>query len=425
MTSGTFHSVELSSIIINREGRQRRDLVDIPDLAESINRIGLINPIVVTRDLVLVAGERRLEACRSIGWTNISVQFTDELTDPELRAIELEENVKRSALPWQDECKAIQEYHELRKSEATDGWSLEDTGKALGIDVSDVSRKITVAKEINSGNTRVIEAPKFSVARGIVERKAARLDEEAMEGLKELARIDKPIVEDFPESIINADFTEWSRSYSGPKFNLIHCDFPYGIGADKFNQGAAPLHGGYDDSEETYWNLCHILSSRIDQLATPSCHIVFWFSMHYYHDTLTFFNKHTDFVLDPFPLVWIKSDNIGTLPDPQRGPRRIYETAFFGSRGDRKIVRAKSNGYAAPTVRDSHMSIKPEPVLKHFFEMFVDESTIFLDPTCGSGSSVRAAESLGASHVLGLEMNPEFHASASRALRSARLMRRK
>jgi DNA modification methylase len=70
------------------------------------------------------------------------------------------------------------------------------------------------------------------------------------------------------------------------------------------------------------------------------------------------------------------------------------------------------------------MSVKPEPMLKHFFEMFVDESTIFLDPTCGSGSSVRAAESLGAAHVLGLERDPEFHESASRALRSARLMRR-
>jgi DNA modification methylase len=71
------------------------------------------------------------------------------------------------------------------------------------------------------------------------------------------------------------------------------------------------------------------------------------------------------------------------------------------------------------------MSVKPEPMLRHFFEMFVDESTIFLDPTCGSGSSLRAAEGLGASHVLGLERNSEFHESASRALRSARLMRRK
>jgi DNA modification methylase len=70
------------------------------------------------------------------------------------------------------------------------------------------------------------------------------------------------------------------------------------------------------------------------------------------------------------------------------------------------------------------MSIKPEPVLRHFFEMFVDESTIFLDPTCGSGSSLRAAEAAGASYVLGLERNPEFAEQANDALRRARQLRR-
>lgn len=422
MTSGTFHSVELSSIIINREGRQRRELTDLPELAESIGRIGLINPVVVTRDLILVAGERRLEACRSLGWTHIHAHFTDELSDPELRVIELEENVKRSALPWQDECKAILEYHDLRKAEAEE-WSIEDTGKALGISQATVSQKISVAKEIISGNDRVAEAPRYSVARGITERKAARLDEEALGELKTLAKIEKPIVEEFPDSILNRDFNEWAPSYDGPKFNFIHCDFPYGIDANKFNQGAASLHGGYDDDEGTYWKLCRTLSTSIPRLCTDSCHLVFWFSLHYYHDTLEFFNTHTDFILDPFPLIWLKSDNIGIIPDAERGPRRIYETAFFGSRGDRKIVRAKSNAYAAPTVRDVHMSVKPEPVLRHFFEMFVDESTIMLDPTCGSGSSIRAAEGLGASHVLGLEINKEFHIEASKKLRSARLMK--
>ena len=58
MTSGNFSSAPISSIIVNRDERQRRKLEGIEELAESINRIGLINPIVVTPDLVLVAGER-------------------------------------------------------------------------------------------------------------------------------------------------------------------------------------------------------------------------------------------------------------------------------------------------------------------------------------------------------------------------------
>lgn len=120
----------------------------------------------------------------------------------------------------------------------------------------------------------------------------------------------------------------------------------------------------------------------------------------------------------------MKSDGAGILPDPERGPRQIYESCFLGSRGDRKIVRAKSNAYAAPTVRERHMSEKPEPMLRHFFEMLIDQNTVLLDPTCGSGSALRAAESLGAKYVLGLEKSGEFAELAKDSLNRSRRLRR-
>jgi len=109
-----------------------------------------------------------------------------------------------------------------------------------------------------------------------------------------------------------------------------------------------------------------------------------------------------------FPLVWLKSDNSGIIPDANRGPRRIYETAFLCTRGDRKIVKAKGNAVSAPTTKKYHMSEKPTSVLTHFMSILVDENTLMLDPTCGSGNSVKVAEELGARWSLGLEMNPEY-----------------
>jgi len=53
-------------------------------------------------------------------------------------------------------------------------------------------------------------------------------------------------------------------------------------------------------------------------------------------------------------------------------------------------------------------------MLRHFMEMFVDENTTLLDPTCGSASALRAAESLGARHVLGLEKDEEYAKGAIR-----------
>lgn len=404
MTSGSFTSILIGAINVNRAERQRRDLPNIDTLADSIRRLGLIHPIVIDRENNLVAGERRLSACIALGWTHINAQYSDDL-DPLVRhAIELEENIKREALPWQDECRAVAEYHALRSSQEPD-WSQAKTGEALGLDQSDISNKIKVAQALDSGHELVLNAPRLSTAKGIVRRAESRAAESELLSLGAGPSLEP---EPLTGPIINADFNEWAGRYTGPKFNFIHCDFPYGINADKFNQGAAATHGGYADTEETYWNLCITLAANLDRLVAPSAHIMFWFSMHYYQETLDFFEKNTDFRLDPFPLIWTKSDNIGIIPDPERGPRRIYETALFGSRGDRKIVRSKSNAFVGSSERSVHMSIKPVPMLSHFFEMFVDESTNFLDPTCGSGASVRAASAMKAKTVIGLEINPDF-----------------
>ena len=54
------------------------------------------------------------------------------------------------------------------------------------------------------------------------------------------------------------------------------------------------------------------------------------------------------------------------------------------------------------------MSEKPTLVLEHFFRMLVDETTVMLDPTCGSGNAVKVAEALGANWSTGLEIDPKY-----------------
>src|SRR5215469_10965595 len=95
MTPGNFHSVRIESITIPRGDRQRRAIGSIIELADSVRRLGLIHPIVITRSGALVAGERRLAACKSLGHDFINCQYVDEVDDYTLKAIELEENIKR------------------------------------------------------------------------------------------------------------------------------------------------------------------------------------------------------------------------------------------------------------------------------------------------------------------------------------------
>jgi hypothetical protein len=243
--------------------------------------------------------------------------------------------------------------------------------------------------------------------------------EEADEFLSDLGLIDK-ITEKSEIPIIRADFLEWAPTYTGPKFNFLHCDFPYGIDTDKRQQGnVIDVQGGYDDSPKTYWTLLETLRANLDRLCAESAHIMFWFSMKHYCDTLEFFRNKTDFVIDPFPLIWTKSDGVGLIPDPMRGPRRIYETCLFGRRGDRKIAAsgAVQNACYMPTDTSDHPSAKPEPVLRHFFRMIVHDKSKVLDPTCGSGSALRAAKGLGAAYVLGIEKDKDFAERATRAFK--------
>lgn len=419
MTSGEFHSIFIESIKVDRAGRQRKELLKIDELAETINRLGLIHPLVITRDHTLVAGERRLTACKKLGWTHIPCQYTDEVDPIVLKKIELEENVKRLDLPWADNVKATEELHRLNIA-TNPKWTQEKTAESIGLDQSTIAKHLTIAKAAEK-DPSIYKLDKLSKAYTSISNKNARESASQLDLFVEVFDDDKPKL---TESILNADFNEWARTYSGPRFNFIHCDFPYGVDAHKFHQSSAPIHGDYDDSEDVYWTLLTSLANNLDKLASESCHIIFWFSMRHYVATMEFFSKNTDFIMDPFPLIWYKSDGSGIIPDPSRGPRRIYETALFGRRGDRKIVTSVANAYAAPLPGKSiHMSEKSEPMLRHFFRMVVDETTVMLDPTAGSGSALRAAESLNAKFVLGLERDKEFAEAARVKLMQSRGMK--
>jgi len=427
MTSGEFSYFPVDKVWVNREGRQRKKLEGIDELAHSIAELGLIHPPVIQRDGQLRVGERRWTAIKQLGWERMPVQFVEDLDEDEMQLLELEENLKRVNLTWQDECLAIDTYHKTRTS-LDPTWTQTKTAEMLGTTQDVVGPKLMVAKEMLEGNTRVLEAPKFSVAKGVTqrvnERKAAASVTVALAAGKGPAKTVQEVIAEEEETaahkpvpLLNEDFHEWSLAYTGRPFNFIHCDFPYGVNADKHDQGQGAAMGGYADSPDVYWNLVGTLDSAMSNVVAESAHLMFWFSMDYYTETLAALTN-MGWSVNPFPLIWFKSDNTGILPDPQRGPRRVYETAFFASRGDRKLT---ANGAVGNTVawagkdKSIHMSEKPVGMLHHFMRMIVDQYSTVLDPTAGSANSLKAAQRLGAPTVLGLERDTEFYNRAKEA----------
>lgn len=462
-----YRRVPLDQIIVKRSERQRRE-IETGDLEHSIKLYGVLQPIILTEDFTLVAGERRFTASQRLALPDIPCRFiAGGYSEIDLQIVELEENVKRQDLPWRDSVAATARLHTLYQSSIAE-WTQEDSAHALGVTKAHLSNVLRVARDLNS--PKIADATGFRQAYNVLARADERASATAISDIMEAGTIlfnrqepevprelaaqvalgisspvqvisevkggtggemviapgSKPVEQvKRPDSILVEDFNQWIKSYSGKPFNFIHCDFPYGVGVFEGKQSGRTHHDTYSDTEDDYWTLLKSLCDNLDRLMAHSGHLMFWFSMEHYSATIDFFTTYApSLAVQKFPLIWTKSDNVGILPDPKRGPRRIYETALIASREDRQIVRAVSNAYHAPTDKLYHHSTKPEPVLKHFFQMFVDEHTTLFDPTCGSGSALRAAEALGATAVLGLERDPELADRAKVALRQSRALRR-
>ena len=62
---------------IDRSGRYRKDIGELFSLVKSIEKIGLLHPIVITKDKKLVAGDRRIAAYERLGRTEIEAIIVD------------------------------------------------------------------------------------------------------------------------------------------------------------------------------------------------------------------------------------------------------------------------------------------------------------------------------------------------------------
>ncbi|MDD5531143.1 MAG: ParB N-terminal domain-containing protein [bacterium] len=85
--------VKIKDIKIGK--RIRKDYGNIKKLADDINKNGLIVPITINPDIVLISGERRIMAAKELGWTEIEA-YIKTIRDYEHQInCEIAENEKR------------------------------------------------------------------------------------------------------------------------------------------------------------------------------------------------------------------------------------------------------------------------------------------------------------------------------------------
>lgn len=85
--------VKIDSIKV--KDRIRKDMGNINKLSESLNKHGQLNPIVINSKRELIAGERRLEAAKILGWSTIDAKILKDISEIDKLEIEIDENVHR------------------------------------------------------------------------------------------------------------------------------------------------------------------------------------------------------------------------------------------------------------------------------------------------------------------------------------------
>lgn len=103
-----------------------REVGNVDALAESMEAIGLLNPIVLTKENTLIAGAHRLEAAKQLGWKKIEC---NRINVSELQATlaEIDENLIRNELNALDRCE-----HLSRRKEIYEALYPETKNGALG-----------------------------------------------------------------------------------------------------------------------------------------------------------------------------------------------------------------------------------------------------------------------------------------------------
>jgi len=341
-------SLQLDDIIV--KDRVRKDFGDIDELANSIKEVGLIQPIVVTRDYKLIAGERRLRALRKLGLAVLihagHFVFNDEVDDLKLKAMEIEENVKRKELSWQEAVIAkrrllliMQQIHGVARA----GYpSRSDT---LGITSAGfgINKLAALLGESNAQTSKDIELAELIEA---VPQLAKAETKEAARRQASLAilvagalqtQAQNPTKTEQKWTLFEGDFVNNVNSCEPESIDFVITDPPYG----EDTQGMGPnskqlLATSFDDSLASTRALYMDMASASWRVLREDRFASFFFGFTVYQDLVSSL-LCVGFKVDLTPLIWVKNTVINTTPYTRYG--RSYEPILIARKGEPKLMR--------------------------------------------------------------------------------------
>lgn len=452
--SNASQAIPIADIII--ADRMREDTPDVrkyidDELVPSIAEHGLINPVVLDDENRLVAGWCRTQSFIALGHTTIPFVRRSSLSDADAKILEIEENLRRKDMRWQDYITGIADAHKLKTTEsisAGEAWGQRQTGKLLGVPLGHVNQCTIVAKLLAANDEEISKAPNLDAALKILKtrkadeaiaelakragvvtaspveaptkRKHGELptasnpqpldhssdpllgsEPEQQQGEVELTQLDIPL----SKMLFNVDCVGWMHE-NKECADMILTDIPYGIDMANLEevQGIEVVKDSHDVDENI-----ELMPKFIDaawEALKPDSYMVFWYDLKH-HEKLRDWCEQRGFGVQPFPLVWAKTHPCRNQASHCHWTKAI-ETAMVCRKGkasfrnnDYRACYMMADGLAEKRMQKNPFS-KPAELTNWILEPITIVGQTVLDPFAGGGSILRAAARRGLK-ILGCE----------------------
>lgn len=430
--------IPISQVLIKPDRqRQEFDPAALQDLVTSIEERGLLHPPVLRDESgvwTLVAGERRMKAIAQIWELGGSFRcdnqevpagempFTNlgDLSDLEAEEAELDENLKRKDLTWQEHAAAVARLHRLRQGQQVEkavklqtplvaqtyaDTALELLGKSEGAYQDQIRKEIIVSKHL--ANPAIAKAKSADEAFKILKKQ-----EESAKNV-ELARTVGASFNADLHTLLNVDCLDYMTTAAdlpeAEKFDVILTDPPYGMGADNFGDAGGKLTGiehRYDDSPEHFTKLMTAWSKLSYNVVKAQAHAYVFCDIDKFHELKALMQAAGWYVFRT-PLINHKM-NSGRVPLPDQGPRRQYEIILYAIKGKKQTTHIYPDVISTSADENfSHGAQKPVALYQNLLQRSVRPGDRVLDTFAGSGTIFEAANGFKCA-ATGTELNPEY-----------------
>jgi len=460
-------------IILDNRQRQEFEPNAMQELFQSMDKNGLMHAPVLREylgNLVLVAGERRIKTMEDMWALGVPVRYNNqiipegripyvtlgELSEVDAEEAELDENLRRKDLTWQELAAATERLSNLRKKQFairvdTEVRKIEDAGGGQDaiqklLDSMKAPTPADIARELNPvssvgkadgelGSMQASVRKQLIVAANLnnpLVQKAKNVDEafkilKRQEESRTNAALGISVGATFNaglHEIHNINCLHWMADPANRgRFDVILTDPPYGMGADNFGDGAGRLAGiehHYDDSPAAFKELMTAWCPLAFAVAKAQAHAYVFCDIEHFLWLREEMRKAGWYVFRT-PMINFKT-NSGRVPLPDRGPRRQYEILLYAIKGDKPVTHIYPDVIQSQSDENmSHGAQKPVAVYQNLLQRSVRPGDSVLDSFAGSGTIFPAAHTFKVKAV-GLEQSAEYFGMGLRRIQDLKVV---